>query len=501
MAGKNSVFKTVDENYADYLRDESRLTGSAEGIAFPASEEEVKACLVEAAEVGLPLTIQGGRTGITGGAVPEGGLVVNMSRMRSVSSVKKAEDGEQFITVQPGCLLSEIREAVASETDGRFFFPPDPTEASAEIGGMIACNASGARSFMYGSTRDYVRRLRVLLADGSVLDLWRGHERADGRSFSLKTEEGKTVSGTLPGFEMPSVKNAAGYFVNDHMDMLDLFIGSEGTLGVIVAADLKLVPMPSALWGVVAFFPAEEPVIDFVTRMKNVGVAAIEFFDSRVLEMLRQRKKDTPAFSEIPGIPEEWKAAVYVEFHGDSEDAIEEKVMVMSEAMSECGSDEDATWLACDEKEMSRLKDFRHAVPEAVNLLIDERRKQEPDITKLGTDLAVPDEHLVETLEMYREDLDEQSLEYVMFGHIGDNHVHVNILPRSMDDYRIGKTLYRGWAERVVAMGGTVSAEHGIGSLKKDFLEILVGSDGVEEMRATKKIFDPSGLLNKGNLF
>ena len=501
MAGKNSVFKVVDENYADYLRDESRLTGTAEGIAFPLNEEEVKACLAHASETEMSVTIQGGRTGITGGAVPEGGLILNMSRMKTISPSVEAEDGTRLITVQPGCLLSEIREAVAVETSGHFFFPPDPTETSAEIGGMIACNASGARSFLYGSTRDYVQRLRIVLADGSILDLVRGREKADGREFLLKTDTGNSVTGSLPTFTMPSVKNAAGYFVKDDMDMLDLFIGSEGTLGVITEVDLRILPKPVALWGIVAFFPEEGNAVDFVKKVRSTGPAAIEFFDSRVLDLLRQRKKDTPAFSEVPTIPEEWKAAVYLEFHGEREDAVEEKVMVMSEAMVESGGDEDATWIACDEKEMIRLKDFRHAVPEAVNLLIDERRKEEPGITKLGTDLAVPEQFLSETLAMYHDDLSSESLEYVVFGHIGDNHVHVNILPRNIDDYEVGKKLYKGWAEKVVGMGGTVSAEHGIGSLKKEFLKILVGCDGVDEMRATKKLFDPSGLLNKGNLF
>jgi D-lactate dehydrogenase (cytochrome) len=161
----------------------------------------------------------------------------------------------------------------------------------------------------------------------------------------------------------------------------------------------------------------------------------------------------------------------------------------------------DATWLAGDEKEMIRLKDFRHAVPEAVNLLLDERRRQDPTLTKLGTDLAVPDECLAAVMRLYRDGLEASGLEYVSFGHIGNNHVHVNIIPRDAAEYRRGRELYGAWAREVVAMGGTVSAEHGIGKLKKDLLRTMYGGEGVDQMIKLKRLFDPTGLLNQGNLF
>jgi D-lactate dehydrogenase (cytochrome) len=175
--------------------------------------------------------------------------------------------------------------------------------------------------------------------------------------------------------------------------------------------------------------------------------------------------------------------------------------MHMSEAMTDCGGDGDATWICSDEREMERLKDFRHAVPESVNLLIDEKRKKEPGLTKLGTDLAVPDEMLEEVIALYHKGLEEQKLEYVMFGHIGNNHVHVNIIPNTLEEYDRGKALYLQWAHEVVIMGGTVSAEHGIGKLKKALLKEMYGADGIRQMQDLKRLFDPDGLLNPGNLF
>jgi D-lactate dehydrogenase (cytochrome) len=150
---------------------------------------------------------------------------------------------------------------------------------------------------------------------------------------------------------------------------------------------------------------------------------------------------------------------------------------------------------------MERMKKFRHAVPEAVNLTIDERRKTEPQITKLGTDLAVPDDCLERIIRLYRDGLSQAGLQSVMFGHIGNNHLHVNIIPANLEQYDAGKKLYLEWARAVVAMGGTVSAEHGIGKLKTEMLKIMYGEEGVREMLGVKRVFDPELRLNRGNLF
>jgi D-lactate dehydrogenase (cytochrome) len=200
-------------------------------------------------------------------------------------------------------------------------------------------------------------------------------------------------------------------------------------------------------------------------------------------------------------MPPEWHTAIYVEYFGDSSSAVDDAVARLADVLSDCGGDMDATWLAGTEPEIERLKDFRHAVPEAVNLLIDQRRKREPGLTKLGTDLAVPDGRLQEMLALYRADLDCAGLEHVMFGHIGNNHIHVNIIPNTMAEYEKGKALYLGWAQAVVGMGGTVSAEHGIGKLKPALLKTMYSAQGIQEMREVKRLFDPEERLNRGNLF
>jgi len=458
--------KELTEDLADYLRDESRRVGHAEGIVFPRTVQEI----AEVLDAQVPITIQGGRTGITGGCVPEGGLVLNLSRMNTIGEV----DGDRM-TVQPGALLADI--CSAAESSG-WCFPPDPTETTASIGGMVSTNASGARTFRYGSVRNWIRALDVVLAHGETVRVERGVHRASGLNFKLGS-----IEGTLPALRMPKVKNAAGYFLKPDMDLVDLFIGAEGTLGVVTGITLRLLPKPERITGLIAFFASEEEALGFVRFLRKAGSTippiAIEFFDVQSLELLRQTQSDLPELK--PG----FHTAIYFEYEGDPPETVVEKV---DEAI-DC-------WVAEGARDLEMLRQFRHAVPEAVNQLIAER-----GMTKLGTDMAVPDGQLENVMRIYRDGLAEAGLEHVVFGHIGNNHLHVNILPRNEAEQERGKALYLDWAKQVVAMGGTISAEHGIGKIKTEFLKLMYGDEGIREMRMLKQRFDPRGLLNVGNLF
>jgi D-lactate dehydrogenase (cytochrome) len=518
----------VDPEYLEYLRDESRLTGEADSISFPAEERQIRRILEFLAGRGIPVTVQSGRTGISGGAVPRGGHVMNLSRMdRFLGLCRDPERDHFLLRLQPGVLLSRLNECVTKKEfgsgawtgqsrealeelrrSGPYFFPPDPTETSAAVGGMTASDASGARSFHYGPTRRYIRSLRLVLSDGSTVHLHRGGQRAAGLAFTLETEQGRTLAGSLPSYTMPATKNTAGLYVRKDMELIDLVIGSEGTLGILTEIEVILIPAPGAISGVMGFFADLAGATRFVERIrggrKSAGEsappAAIEFFDSNALELLKEQKRSNPAFSEIPEVPVGKAAAVYVEYHGESPETVEESVFQLAEFLGECGGDEDVTWLAENSRELQRMKDFRHALPEAVNLLIDQRRKADPGLTKLGTDMAVPDEALEHILAVYLRDLGGSGLQHVLFGHIGDNHVHVNILPRSQEEYDKGRALYRGWAEEVVGKGGSVSAEHGIGKLKTELLQRMYGDSGVEQMRRIIEVFNPGGRLNSGNI-
>ena len=510
------------DEYEEYRRDESRSSGEAESISFPTSEDEARDVLRELHAAGTPVTVQGARTGLAAGAVPHGGHVLNVSRMTRYLGLRQDEDGAFYLSMEPGVVLSELRKHLAGkslahagwddaslaaleafEAAPEQFFPTDPTEASACMGGIVACNASGARSYKYGPARPHVTGLHVALADGDLLILKRGEKFADGRTLRLTTESGRELTLDLPTYVMPATKNASGYYVADGMDAIDLFIGACGTLGVITQIEVALMPAPTVVWGVSCFFATEAAALDFTEKVRPAlaHAAAIEFFDAGALNILRRQREASTAFSALPELDPAAAVCVYVELDCASEDEATAELYRLGEVLAATGGSEDATWVARTEVDRESLIFFRHAVPESVNMLIDERRRTDPTITKLGSDMSVPDEHLHDVFELYRRTLAEAGLESAAWGHIGNNHIHVNVLPRDAADHKAGGELFAGWAGKVTRMGGAVSAEHGVGKIKAGFLATMYGPEHIAESARLKAELDPKGQLGRGNLF
>ncbi len=516
-----TLIKPMTEEYQVYLRDESRTIGRAEAIAFVRNEAELAVVLAKAHADGTPVTLQGARTGLAAAAVPNGGLVINLMRMDRVTGLRRDAEGRFYIRLQPGVILSQLNKRIA---DKRFdttgwddsalaayaafkeapeqFFTPDPTESSCSIGGMVACNASGARSYRYGPVREHVSALRLMLTDGQILTIDRGQVFARGRRLTLTTDQGRRLDIRLPDYTMPRTKNASGYYVKDDMDAIDLIIGSDGTLGVITQIEVALQPLPGAIWGAACFFERESQAIDFVIKVRQEldQVGALEFFDARCLKLLRTARAENPAFGGLPAIPEQ-RTCIYVELHCADEQEAARRLFGLGEMMTACGGDERDTWVCRTVFDRDKLIFFRHAAPECVNMIIDQRKKRDPVITKLGTDMAVPDRHLKEVMAMYHRDLEALGLEYAIWGHVGNNHVHVNVLPRTAEEHGRTKALYLEWAKTISQLGGSVSAEHGVGKLKAGFLRVMYGDDAISQMTALKRAFDPKGLLGVGNLF
>ena len=519
---QRELLKPFTPDFAEYLRDESRSVGNAQSISFPESEGEVIEALSSVYENNIQITIQGGRTGLAAAAVPYGGHIMNMTRMDKITGMGMDEAGSFFLKVQPGVILSKLAKQIEDKRfdtddwdskdkqahrlfcDGpRWFFSPDPTESSATIGGMAACNASGARSYLYGPVRNYIEGLRLVLCNGQTISLKRGEVFAENGRLSLTTEQGETIDISLPTYKMPDTKNASGYYIKPDMDAVDLFIGSDGTLGVITEMELRLLPLPEVIWGVTCFFKEEGNAIDFVAhvREKLNNIAAIEYFDANVLNLLKTQREENQAFAALPEIPEGFACAIYLELHCNDEKCAYELLFQIGGQMAACGGREDDTWVARTAFDRDKLIFFRHAAPEIVNMIIDRRKKANPIITKLGTDMAVPHAFFKQTMEMYHNMLKERGLQYAVWGHIGNSHVHVNILPKNEDQYLMGKELYAFWAKNITDMGGSVSAEHGVGKLKANFLALMYGEKHINEMAGMKYIFDPKGLLGVGNLF
>lgn len=518
----SSLIHPISETNNELLRDESRNIGFAESVSFPENEADIIEILEYCRQKRLPVTVQGALTGLAAGAVPYGGHIINTRKMNKVLAINQEKENSFTLTCQPGVVLSEFRKAIEFKhfnnpnfsskslealTDlrkkGNYFFAPDPTETSACLGGMVSCNASGARTYYYGAMRNHVSRVRMVLTDGRILDLKRGHIKAQGLTLTLPLEPEGVLNLELPKFNMPNTKNAAGYYVEADMDPLDLLIGSDGTLGVITEIDCIILPTPEHTWGISSFWPDEEKALAFVLRCRQEikNLTSLESFSGSALDLLRQQREKGGIFSQLPYLPPHFGYCIYLELQGNDEEFLILQLERINSLIKELGGESKDTWVALNDTELTRLLFFRHAVPECVNMLIDERKREYPDIAKLGTDMAVPDHKLAEVLQLYRKDLSAANLQWASWGHMGNNHIHVNILPRNSLDYQKGKELYLSWAQKITEMGGAVSAEHGIGKSKKAMLEIMYGQEQIKEMRRLKRIFDPLNMLGRDNLF
>lgn len=492
--------KTQPDEMQDFLVDASHMRGGhAEQLVFPESAVEVAALLAEASATKTQVTISGAGTGTVGGRVAFGGIVLATDKLNTIKGIVHQDEGGRA-TAEAGVRLIDFQRSVAAE---KLFYPPDPTEANCFLGGTIATNASGARTFKYGATRNYVQRLQIALATGDVVEIHRGEVRADvGGKIRIPCSQGRVIEAQLPTYRMPATrKHAAAYYVTPEMDVIDLFIGSEGTLGVIVEAEVRLLPQPEGLMSGVVFFESEDKLHAFVREAREqslqsrlakgsplaaIDARALEFFDQESLGFLRQK---------YPDIHGEAVGAIFFEQEttGSDEEALMDswlKLLERHQAMC------DESWFATNEQDQAKLREFRHQLPVLMNEWFARYQQQ-----KVSTDMAVPDEHFPAMLRFYQEALRDGDLRYTIFGHIGDNHVHVNILPRDENEAKLARAIYLKFIRRAVELGGTISAEHGIGKLKREYLRELYGEEHFAEMAALKRAFDPAGILGRGNIF
>jgi D-lactate dehydrogenase (cytochrome) len=280
-----------------------------------------------------------------------------------------------------------------------------------------------------------------------------------------------------------------------------LFIGSEGILGVISEVELGLKQLPEEIMTVMAFFNSEEDAVNFVYDIRApdspIKMDFLEYFGPNALKMIKEKAASSGI--TVPAMSDETEAIIFFEFTYTAED-MEEKIMGLEEVLMKHNTSSESSWAGMDYSELQKMKAVRHFVPETVNATIAMRKAEYHKVHKIGTDMAVPDDSLREYLKYYRETLDAQGMEYVIFGHIGNNHLHVNMLPRNNEEVEQGMQNYMTFAKRAVELGGTVAAEHGIGKLKRAFLEVMYGHDGIAQMQATKRSLDSKWLLNQGNM-
>lgn len=490
------VVKTNFDEIENYLTDASNLKGFCEKVFIPENVVElvefIKNCYIN----NIPYTISGGGTGLVGGRVPFEGVLISTEKL---NKILEFDPQNQYVVVESGVLRKELDEFL--ETKG-YFLPPNPTETNSFIGGNIACNSSGSRTFKYGTMRDYVLELDVVLPDGEMISLSRNEEsRVRNYRFVLSLPSGRTIEFQMPNLPFVNAsKNTAGYYLHKGMHFMDLFIGSEGTLGTITRVKLKVHKFPENVLGLIIFFKDLELALDFIfdtkskarisngsdLRLPGIYPRLIEFFDKNSLLLVR---------SEFPQIPEFAECAIWVEQEYTKE--LEENLLLQwLEHISKFTPISEQTWVATKDYEHRRFSEFRHLVPVRVF-----ERVAETNFKKIGSDVAVNDGVFKNYYQKLVKMLDETSLQYFIWGHFGNSHIHLNLVPRTESENELAQKIYDWHVAEAIALGGTYSAEHGTGKLKKKYLEMMYGRNNVEKMKEIKLKFDPKDLLGRGNLF
>ncbi len=448
-----------------YRHDASSIVGAPDGLARPESAAEVAEILKEAADLGIFVTPCGLRTATTGSGLAPFGWALSTEKLVGACEI---DTTRRTAVVHAGTVLRHFKDEV--EAQG-LFYPPDPTsEWECAVGGTVACDASGARTYRYGPTSRWVRGVEVALTDGSVQ--WFRRRSVD--------------------------KDAAGYA--GLRDLVSVFCGSEGTLGVVTRVEVALLVLPEAYTAGLAFFLTVEAALAFVLAARvqdragtGVHPRCLELLDRGCLEIMAARGGGV-------GIPKNAGAAIVweEEHRGDAEEACLQRWWELLESIP--GALPDDTFVATDRARREELRTLRHAVPATLN---EEGHKLRPQGgKKISTDWAVPAEALPAFMAAADRWLEEAGIERVVrFGHVGNGHPHYNLIVHDPEEVRRATVVVDRMCEAACALGGTVTAEHGIGKVKLRHMHQRFSRWEIEAMRAVKRVFDSQGILAPGNLF
>ena len=446
--------KSVRETYE---ADASGLHLLPDLVARPESIDDVMELVRKAASDRIPVTCAGAQTSTTGASITDTGMLLSL---RSLDRISAPDEKARTMKVEPGALVGQIKRAAAA---AGLLFAPDPTsEEESTIGGAIACNASGARTFKYGATRRHVRGLKVVMASGALQEF---------RRSDLE-------------------KNTVGYaFAHDPIDW---FIGSEGTLGIIVEAELSLLPLPRHVIGLAVLFRTEREALTFVIATRESSTVfprCIEYFDERAIEIARS----TASAGIIPADP---TVMVYVE--EEINDDLDSTLGRWLELIEAIAADFDP--LVFDgEARLREARRIRHSIPATMN----ERgaRYRNSGGRKISTDWAVPYRKLPEAIQTARSLVKDLGIEEpVIYGHAGNGHPHQNFIARDARELTTIEGAVEETLKRVLALGGTVAAEHGIGKIKRRWLPLQMNPLQISMMTAVKRDLDPNGILAPGNI-
>lgn len=447
IVGKGHVLHTP-EDLAVYSYDGTFAEGKPEAVVLPATNEQVSQVVRLAAETRTPIVPRGMGSGLAAGSIPvaSGGIVVSLTRMNHILEIDLEN---ATVHTEAGVVTADLQSAV--EKQG-LFYPPDPSSIRhSTIGGNIACNAGGPRCLKYGVTGDYVLGLTVVLADGRI----------------LKT-------GGKP------IKDVTGY------DLNGLFTGSEGTLGLITEALLRLVAKPRYARTALAEFESLNDASRTVNAILTAGIvpASLELMDQTALICIEEAMK--------LGLNTDVEASIIIETDGADQQAVMREIEAAAKICQETGAR--SVKIAQDETERSSLWKARRSISPSL-------ARKAPN--KLGEDITVPRSAIPEVIQRLRSISAKYGLPVVIFGHAGDGNLHPNILfdKRQPDQWKKVEQMVAEIFDASLALGGTLSGEHGVGVLKLPYLERALGPVSIDVQRHIKLALDPNNILNPGKMF
>ncbi len=429
-----------------YGYDNSRRHALPQAVIFALSHEDIVTAVTLCYEFGIPLTARGRASGTTGAAIPlQGGVVLSLERMQKIIKVDPAN---RLMVVEPGVLNAEVQKAAR---DAGFFWPPDPTSAAyCCIGGNLACNAAGPRSLKYGTTRENVLGLTAVIGTGETIECG-----------------------------VYTTKGVVGY------DLTRLLIGSEGTLGIVSKAVLKLTPLPHSKRTMRAFFKNAESAALAITQVMTQPITpcGCEFIDGNAIAMIRAHAKAE--------LPENAGSMLMIEVDGSSED-LSSDVKLMEQA---CHNEGLISWsVATTAQESEKLWAIRKSLSQALRSLSPH---------KINEDVVVPLSNIPALLNYTQELARTYQITIVNFGHAGNGNIHVNLLIDPFDPIMgpKAKECLNKLFDKVVALQGSLSGEHGVGIEKRDYVNKELSPASIALMKQIKAQFDPKNILNPGKFF
>jgi D-lactate dehydrogenase (cytochrome) len=438
-------FSIGESNLNLHSRDQSRHEPSLpEAVMWPVDETEVVNILRYANERLIPVTAWGSGSSLEGNPIPvERGIVLDFTQMNRILDIRE-EDFQA--DVEPGVIYKDLNKKLRHKG---LFFPPDPG-ADATIGGMIANNASGTRTVRYGSTRDNILKLTVVLANGEVL---RTGTRAS--------------------------KSSSGY------DLINLFIGSEGTLGIVIGATVRLTGLPEEFSAVIITFPSVGQAGKAVFEMMRSGIdpASLELLGTECVKIINSNRD--MGLKELP--------TLFIEYHGPTKHQLKELTNITMEICEEQGGMDFITGLGRTERD--NLFSARHELGEMIF-------RNHPDCLFLSSDVAVPITAFPEIIAMARNETRKRSIIAYIFSHAGDGNLHLKFAGRkgNKNDWELIEEVNRMIVSKALSLGGTATGEHGVGIGKMKFMSVEHGNS-LDWMMRIKKLFDPKGILNPGKIF